>query len=163
MVKRLVSLVAGFSLTSLKLSTVACDTFFLTTGYLERFLIISSERVKHFYPKNVYELNETLFDRIDAFRIPCGPEKKFLKFLVVFDFEPIRAKEDSYKETDTTNWIGRYVPISVFIPSNLIQEPIYFCNNNPRHLASSLITGVEGVANQSKAQMKFMKLRQQSR
>ena len=37
-----------------------CDTIFSTTGNLERHLITCSERVKHTYPKNVYQLRETL-------------------------------------------------------------------------------------------------------
>ena len=32
-----------------------CDTIFSKTGYLERYLITCSERVKHIYPKNVYQ------------------------------------------------------------------------------------------------------------
>ena len=32
-----------------------CDTFFSKTGNLERHLVICSDRVKHIYPKNVYE------------------------------------------------------------------------------------------------------------
>ena len=37
-----------------------CDTIFSKTGNLERHLITCSERVKHIYPKNVYQLRETL-------------------------------------------------------------------------------------------------------
>ena len=37
-----------------------CDTIFPKTGNLERHLITCSERVKHIYPKNVYQLRETL-------------------------------------------------------------------------------------------------------
>ena len=37
-----------------------CDTIFSKTGNLERHLITCSERVKHIYPKNVYQLREAL-------------------------------------------------------------------------------------------------------
>ena len=37
------------------------DTFFSKTGNLERHLVTCSDRVKQIYPKNVYELRETLF------------------------------------------------------------------------------------------------------
>ena len=43
----------------------ACDTYFQKTGNLERHLVRCSERVKHIYPKNVYQLRETLFDKLD--------------------------------------------------------------------------------------------------
>ena len=40
-----------------------CDTFFSKTGNLEWHLVTFSDRVKHIYPKNVYELRETLFEK----------------------------------------------------------------------------------------------------
>ena len=51
-------------------------------------------------------------------------------------------------------WIGKHVPISVSISSNLIPEPIFLCNANPHHLILSFITALEGLATQSKAQIK---------
>ena len=47
-----------------------CDTLFSKTGNLERPLVTCSDRVKHFYPKNVYELRETLFEKLGVFNIP---------------------------------------------------------------------------------------------
>ena len=47
-----------------------CDIIFSKTGKLERHLITCSERVKHIYPKNVYQLKETLFEKLDSFNIP---------------------------------------------------------------------------------------------
>ena len=47
-----------------------CDTIFSKIGNLERHLITCSERVKHMYPKNVYQLRETLFEKLDSFNIP---------------------------------------------------------------------------------------------
>ena len=73
----------------------------------------------------------------------------------MFDFESICVREDSYKQTETTTWIGKHVPISVSISSNLILEPIFLCNANPHHLISSFITALEGLATQSNAQMKL--------
>ena len=42
-----------------------CDTYFQKTGKFERHLVRCSERVKHIYPKNVYQIRETLFDKFD--------------------------------------------------------------------------------------------------
>ena len=47
-----------------------CDTLFSKTGNLERHLVTCGDRVKHIYPKNVYELRETLFEKLDAFNFP---------------------------------------------------------------------------------------------
>ena len=118
-------------------------------------MVTCSDRVKHIYPKNIYELRETLFEKLDAFKIPYGSEQKLFKNLAIFDFESICVKENSYKQTEATTWIGKHVPISVSISSNLIPEPIFLCNSNPHHLISSFITALEGLATQSKAQMKL--------
>ena len=47
----------------------SCDTFFSKTES-EQHLLTCSDRGKHFYPKNVYELREALFENLDAFNIP---------------------------------------------------------------------------------------------
>ena len=133
-----------------------CDTFFSKTGNLERHLVTCSDGVKHIYPEKVYELRETLFEKLDAFNIPYKNEQKLFKNLAIFDFETICVKEDSYEQTETTTWIGKHVPISVSFSSNLIPKPIFLCNANPHHLITSFITALEGLATQSKAQMKLI-------
>ena len=96
-----------------------CDTMFSKTGNLERHLTTCSERVKHFYPKNVYQLRETLFEKLDSFIIPYREDQKLFNNLAVCEyFESICVKEETYKETETTKWIGKHVPISVSISSN---------------------------------------------
>ena len=132
-----------------------CDTYFQKTGNLERHLVRCSERVKHIYPKNVYQLRETLFDKLDSFGIQYTDEQKLFTNLAVFDFESTCIPEEKFKNTGTTTWIGKHVPISVSISSNLIVKPIFLCNSNPRDLVESFIDAVEGLATQSKAQMKL--------
>ena len=66
-----------------------CDTYFQKTGNLERHLVRCSERVKHIYPKNVYQLREALFDKFDSFGIQYTDDQKLFTNLVVFDFESI--------------------------------------------------------------------------
>ena len=132
-----------------------CDTIFSKTGILERHLITCSERVKHIYPKNVYQLRETLFEKLGSFNFQNREDQKLFENLAVFDFESICVKEETYKETETTKWIGKHVRLSVSISPNLIPEPIFLCNSDPRHLVSSSISTLEGLATQSKAQMKL--------
>ena len=137
------------------LRCTACDTFFSKMGNLERHLVTCSDRVKQIYPKSVYEQRETLFEKLDAFNIPYRNDQELFKNLAIFEFECICVKEDSFKQTETAMWIGKHVPISVSISSNLIPEPIFLCNANPHHLISSFITALEGLATQSKAQMRL--------
>ena len=113
---------------------ITCDTLFSKTGNLERHLVTCSDRVKHIYPKSVYELRKTLFEKLDAFNFPYRNEQKLFKNLAIFDLESICVKEESYQQTETTTWIGMLVPISVSISSNLIPEHIFLCNANPHHL-----------------------------
>ena len=77
------------------------------------------------------------------------------KNLAVFDIKSICVKEETYEETETTKWIGKHVPISVLISSNLIPEPNFLCNSDPRHLVFSFVSALEGLATQSKAKMKL--------
>ena len=111
-----------------------CDTIFSKTGNLERDLLTCSERVKHIYPKNVYQLRETLFEKLDSFNNAYREDQKLFKNSVVFHFESICVKEETYKETETTKWIGKHVPISFSVSSNLMSEPIFLCNSEPRQL-----------------------------
>ena len=90
-----------------------CDIYFQKTGNLERHLVRCSERVKHIYPKNVYQLRKTLFDKLDSFGIQYTDDQKLFTNLAVFDFESICIPEEKFKNTETTTWIGKHVPISV--------------------------------------------------
>ena len=132
-----------------------CNEFFNKTGNLERHLVICKDRIKHVYPRKVYQLRETLFDKLDFFFIPYTKEQQLFKNLAVFDFESICVREEQFKDTETTQWIGKHVPISVSISSNLIETPIFLCNSNPRDLVESFVVALESLAAQSKAQMKL--------
>ena len=132
-----------------------CDTYFQKSGNLERHLVSCSERVKHLYPKNMYQLRETLFDKLDSFDIHYTDDQKLFSNLAVFDLESTCIPEEKFNNTETTTWIGKHVPIPVSISSNLIAKPIFLCNSNPRDLVESLIDAVESLASQSKAQMKL--------
>ena len=132
-----------------------CDTYFQKPGNLDRHLVRCSEQVKHIYPKNVYQLRKTLFDKLDLFNIQYTEDQIFLNNLAVFDFESICIPEEKFENTETTTWIDKHVPSSVSITSNLIAMPLFLCNPNPHDLVGTFIDAVEGLATQSKAQMKF--------
>ena len=108
-----------------------CDTFFNRTFSLEQHLTTCSERVKNVYPRNVYQIQETLFDKLDSFGIKYTSEQKLFKNLAIFDFESICVQEETFRDTNRTTWIGKHVPISVSISSNLVEEPVFVCNSDP--------------------------------
>ena len=118
-------------------------------------MVRCSERVKHIYPKNMYQLRKTLFHKLESFGIQYTDDQKPFTNLAVFDFESICIPEEKFKNTATTTWIGEHGPISVSISSNLIAKPIFLCNSNPHDLLESFLDAVEGLATQSKAQIKL--------
>ena len=119
------------------------DCYFNRPGNLERHLTTCQERVKQVYPKTVYQLKETFFDKLDSFNMPSTDKQQLFKNVALFDFESICVREDGFKDTETTRWIGKHVPISVSISSNLLQEPIFICNSNPRDLVSSFVDALK--------------------
>ena len=128
-----------------------CDTICCKTGNLERHLITCSERVKHIYPKNVYQLRETLFEKLDSFNTPYREDQKLFKNLAVLISNLFALRKRRMKRLKLQN--GLENPIYVSISSNLSPESIFLCNSDPRHLVSSFISALEGLATQSKAQM----------
>ena len=131
-----------------------CDTFVNTICNLERHLTTCSERVKNVYPRSVYQILETLFDKLDSFGINYTSEEKLFKNLAIFDFESPCFQEETFTDTITATWIGKHVPISVSISSKVVEEPIFLCNSDPHHLVASFVGALENLASQSKAKMK---------
>ena len=132
-----------------------CDTFFSRKFNLEQHLTICSQGVKNVYPRNLYQILETLFDKLDSFGIKYSGQQKLSKNLAIFDFESICVHEESFKDSKKTTWIGKHVPISVSISPNLVEEPTFLYNSDPHHLVSSFIGTLEGLASKTEAQMKF--------
>ena len=130
------------------------DMFFNRTFNLEQHSTTCSERVKNVYPNNVYQTQETLFDKLDSFGIEYTNEQTRFKNLAIFDFESICVQEESFKDTVTTKWIGKHIPISVSISSNIVKEPIFLCNSDPHHLVTSFIGALENLALQIQAILK---------
>ena len=97
-----------------------CDKFFSKTGNLKRHLVNCIEDVKHIHPESVYELRETLFEKLGAVNTPYRDEKKWLENVAQPEIERICLRNGSYKETESTKWIREHVPISASMSSNLI-------------------------------------------
>ena len=91
---------------------------------------------------------------MDSFSIKYTSEQKLFKNLAVFDFESICVQEETFRDTNTTTWIRKHVPIAVSDSSNLVEEPIFLCDSDPHHLVASFIGALENLASQSKTKMK---------
>ena len=132
----------------------SCDTFFKRSEFLNKHLLRCKDRVKHFDPKNVYELRKTLFETLEGFSLPVSEDNKLFNNLAIFDFESICVPTEELKETQTTAWIGKHVPNSVSISSNLIDEPIFLYNKDPQNLIIDFVSKLEMLAEKSKLEMR---------
>ena len=132
------------------------DTFSNKTFILERDSTTCRERVKNVYPRNIYQIRETVFDKLDSFGIKYTIEQKLFKTLAIFTFEAICVRKETFRDTNTTTWIAKHVPTSVSISSNLVEEPIFLCNSDLHHLVASFIRVLENLASQSEAKTKIL-------
>ena len=71
---------------------------------------------------------------MEGFKIPVLKDNILFNNLTIFDFESTCVPSDELKATQTTTWIGKLVPISVSISSNLIYEPVFLYNKEPQEL-----------------------------
>ena len=108
----------------------------------------------------MYQLRETKFDKLDEFDTPYSDNPKLFKNTAISIFESICEQEDKFRDTDTTTWIAKHVPISVSISSNLIEQPTFLCNSMPAASVESFVDALDGLATQSKAQieLKFLEI-----
>ena len=130
--------------------------FFQQNNFFERHLTTCSERVKNVHPKNVCQVRKILFDKLDSSAIKYTNGQKLFQNLAKFDFELTCVPEETFKDTKTTTWKGKQVPISKSICSNLVEEPIFFHNSDPHHLISSFLGALESLAWQHKEQMELL-------
>ena len=113
------------------------DTFFHKLDHFNQHLVRCKDRLKRIFSKNVYELRETLFEKLEEFNLPVSEDNKLFNSLAIFDFDR------GTKKTQTTTWIGKHVSISVFISSNLIDESIFLFNKDPQNLINDFVSNLE--------------------
>ena len=106
------------------------------------------------YPRNAYQTQETLFDKLESFGIEYIFEQAIFKNLAIFDFESICPQEKSLTDTVVTKWIGKHIPNAFSIYLNLLEEKILFYNSDPCYIVTSFIDALENSASQSKAILK---------
>ena len=75
--------------------------------------------------------------------------------MAVFDFESICVPNTTLTDTLSTTWIGKHQPISVSIASNLADDPIFLCDEDPQSLVISFVTALELLASKSKTEMRM--------
>ena len=92
---------------------------------LEELWTSFTEPVEYTFPEYVFQLRETMFDKLDLFGMPYTENQKPLTKMVISDFESVCSEVEDSKATETTTWIGKHIPILLSITSNLIQQPVF--------------------------------------
>ena len=80
---------------------LSCDCFFNRSNNFNRHLMSCKDRVRDIYPKNVYTLRETLFEKLEGFNITVLKDNTLFNNLAIFDFESICVPSDELKAIQT--------------------------------------------------------------
>ena len=91
---------------------------------------------------------KTLFEKLEGFNLPVSEDNKLFNNLAIF------VPTEELKETQTTTWIGKHVPMSVSISSNLIDDPIFLFIKDPQNLIIDFVSNLELLAEKSKLEMR---------
>ena len=103
-----------------------CDTIFSKTGSLERRLITCNERVRHIYPKNVYQLRETLFEKLNSFNIPYREDQKLFKNLAILISNLFTLRKRRIKKLRLQNGLENMSLYQFQFLQTLYQNPFFF-------------------------------------
>ena len=128
----------------------ACDQFISKTVSLEGHLTICKERVKNNFLKKLYQLRDTLFDKLELFGIFYTDNQKLFNNMAIFDSETVLLENEKFKDTETPSGTGKHISILASTSSNSIQEPIFLCHPNPRDLIKSFTDALESLATHKK-------------
>ena len=126
-----------------------CDQFFDRSFNVLRHMQNCSKNKQHKYPTGAYQLSETIFERLEDVKINVPHELRLFSNLIVFDFESKTVADNALRNTELTSWIGKHVPISVSISSNLISEPIFICNEDPLQVSRDFVSSLTNIAEKS--------------
>ena len=123
-----------------------CDTFFILSQIFNDHLLRCKNRSKTNYLKNIYTLRQTLFEKLDGFKIKYTKEQFLFKKIAVFHFDSICIPFQEKKTIETITWIGEHEQISVSISSNLLEKFIFLCAKNPQSIIIDFVANMELLA-----------------
>ena len=86
------------------------DFYFIRPGNLERHLTTCQVRVKQGYPKTVYQLKETLFDKLDSFNLLTSSNcLRLLQYLISSQFVYEKMASKTQRQHDRLENMFRYL------------------------------------------------------
>ena len=132
-----------------KFSCCSCNSTFSTYAKPFATFCKTAPKTRNKYPTGAYQLSETIFERLEDVKINLPQELRLFSNLIIFDFESITVPDSALRNTELTSWIGKHVPISVSISSNLLSEPIFICNEDPLQLIRDFVSSLSKIAEKS--------------
>ena len=132
----------------------SCDTFFNRPAWLERHQKTCTGAVKHKFPGNFYQLRSTVFEELESIGIEVPHNLRFYSHAAVFDFESYVVASEDLINTRLTEWKGVHVPICVSVASDILEETIFLCNEDPKQLVVEFVQALEELAVQAEADMR---------
>ena len=70
---------------------------------------------------------------MDCFSNKCTSQWKLFRGLAIFNFESTCFWKDAFKDTQTTMWIWKLLPMCNLNSSNILTEPTFLRNSDPHH------------------------------
>ena len=123
--------VSEFKLLFMAYRCTSCDQFIKRAASLER-LFTTCKKKLNMFRQNVYQLQRTLFDKLDSFLFPYVKGWKFFKTLWMIDFKSFCVQGDKFFDMEPTTCIGKHIPVSVSISISLIEKPMFLCIWSPK-------------------------------
>ena len=130
-----------------------CTDLFRTTQHLNRHVLVCGKRDKDLYPGGPYVLSRTIFEKLEEEGIIVPADLRLYPYMAVFDFESICRPSYDINDTECISFLGKHVPISVSIASNLESEPRFIVNKDPAALVREFVLVLETLAAKSKVHM----------
>lgn len=125
-----------------------CSKFFTRQSNLHRHVSANcTEKVRNIYPGKVYNLQQTIFEKLDDIGIYLDRDMRVSSNFAVFDFESYCAKEEAIQSTATTEYLGKHIPVSASVCDNFMStEPYFMHNHNPQQLVVDFLNYLEKLS-----------------
>ena len=120
----------------------ACDRMFNQTKNLNRHAKICCAEIEEIYVGGKFKPNETLFERLESWKIGINvPEKeRYYRYVSAFDFESIQVPDDEVVHGRSMRTV--HVPVTFSIYSNIDEhtEPVHVVSDgDPQKLVDRMI------------------------
>ena len=94
-----------------------------------------------------------MFEKLENVDVKINDTIRLFTNLAVFDFESTTVHDETLSNSYSVTWVGKHVPISVSIASNLLSAPVFLCNENPMQLIREFLDELLKLSEQSATMM----------